>query len=203
MILQGAVKAKETGDQRVKLVKTKIPWQSIAKFYFHWLQLIAVHGIVFWYFPIAGNYKLSGKPYCPIVVDNQGDISDDQDFSDRCNDFGINVYQNLFYVLFILYFFFSSLQIKYGLTEMRGKGFLMNRARNFPNGWLIKGYFMIPFLIELKTITDWTFTKSSLGLFSWLRLANAHKIIFCAKCSNIKKLNRPLAKPSALQMKIG
>jgi len=120
----------------------------------------------------------------------------------NCNEFGLNSTIIFFYFLFCCYFFSAALQIKYGLTEMRGKGFLMFRPRNFPNGWLVKGYFMIPFLLELKTIIDWTFTKTAIGLFSWLRLANAHKMIFCAKCSNIKKVNRPVGKPSSLHMKI-
>jgi hypothetical protein len=32
-------------------------------------------------------------------------------------------------------------------------------------------YYNIPFMMELKTILDWCFTKTSMDMFQWLQLA--------------------------------
>ena len=33
---------------------------------------------------------------------------------------------------------------------------------------------MIPFLTELRVITDWTVTETSMNLFMWMKLEDAH-----------------------------
>jgi len=49
---------------------------------------------------------------------------------------------------------------------------------------LFKGFLAVPFLFELKTISDWTFTRTALDIFQWFKLANAHADMFIAKCIN-------------------
>jgi hypothetical protein len=63
-----------------------------------------------------------------------------------------------------MYFIFSALQIKYGLPEMRKGSFMMHDYNVF-NKAVFKIYLAIPFLLELKTISDWTFTKTALDIF--------------------------------------
>lgn len=44
--------------------------------------------------------------------------------------------------------------------------------------WLI--YYNIPFLMELKTILDWCFTKTALDLMEWLQVAQFNSEMFLA-----------------------
>lgn len=42
----------------------------------------------------------------------------------------------------------------------------------------------MPFLLELKTLLDWCFTKTSLDTSQWLQLSNVYSEMFFAKASN-------------------
>ena len=61
-----------------------------------------------------------------------------------------------------------------------------------PNKYAYLVYFNIPFLYELKTIADWTFTRTALDLFQWLKMGNVHSEIFLAKCTNKVYIEHPL-----------
>jgi piezo-type mechanosensitive ion channel component 1/2 len=47
----------------------------------------------------------------------------------------------------------------------------------------------IPFIFELKTILDWTFTKTSLHFYYWIKLEDIHATLFRRKVEldNLKK----------------
>ena len=42
---------------------------------------------------------------------------------------------------------------------------------------------IIPFLLELRTIMDWMFTDTALGLSSWLQLEDIYSNIYLLKCA--------------------
>ena len=44
-------------------------------------------------------------------------------------------------------------------------------------------YLLIPFLLELRTIMDWMFTDTALGLTSWLQLEDIYSNIYLLKCA--------------------
>ena len=44
-------------------------------------------------------------------------------------------------------------------------------------------YLLIPFLLELRTIMDWMFTDTALGLTSWLQLEDVYSNIYLLKCA--------------------
>lgn len=48
--------------------------------------------------------------------------------------------------------------------------FMMN-AYGSLNRQVLNGFMQIPFLFELRIFIDWTFTKTSLDLFQWIKLA--------------------------------
>lgn len=73
----------------------------------------------------------------------------------------------------------SALQIRYGLPELR-KGTFINPTSPI-NKLIFKIYWSIPFLLEIKTITDWTFTKTSLDLFQWIQFETIYCELFVAK----------------------
>lgn len=45
-------------------------------------------------------------------------------------------------------------------------------------------WYYIPFLFELRTIIDWTFTKTALDVFQSIKLAQVQSDMYIAKCSN-------------------
>ncbi len=71
-------------------------------------MLILVHLAVFWYYPISGNLALYGSPIC-----------EDNKAAYGCKNFKYNKVLRIAYVLYVFYFIFSSLQIKYGLPQFK------------------------------------------------------------------------------------
>ena len=49
-------------------------------------------------------------------------------------------------------------------------------------------YLLIPFLLELRTIMDWMFTDTALGLSSWLQLEDIYSNVYLLKCSRWAEL---------------
>jgi hypothetical protein len=69
-----------------------------------------------------------------------------------------------FYLLYCSYFFFSALQVRFGLPELRKGNFLMEGTEKINKiGFLV--FQKIPFLWELRIVIDWTFTKTAIDLF--------------------------------------
>ena len=97
------------------------------------------------------------------------------------NEVTSNIFIFIFYVLYIFYFIFSGLQIKYGLTDMRKVSSLM-KASNLYYYITYKIYAQIPFLFELKNFIDWTFTSTALDLWKWLKLEEIISLLFINKC---------------------
>jgi len=83
--------------------------------------------------------------------------------SDRYTD---NTYITVLIALSLMNMLVQALQIKKGL-DRTSKGF-MDRYTWY-NGFVYQGYRAIPFLFEFKMFSDWTFTKTSLKIFDWIR----------------------------------
>ncbi len=81
-----------------------------------------------------------------------------------CNEFGGNPALIIFYILYCCYFWVSALQIRYGVPEMKKGNFMMNNYTR-ANKFALQGFMAIPFLFELKTFVDWTFTSTALDVF--------------------------------------
>jgi hypothetical protein len=45
-------------------------------------------------------------------------------------------------------------------------------------------WYYIPFLFELRTIIDWTFTSTALDVFQSIKLSQAQSDLYIAKCYN-------------------
>ncbi|CAJ1339966.1 unnamed protein product [Effrenium voratum] len=78
-----------------------------------------------------------------------------------------------FYVLYVTYLALSSLQLKYDVHVMRG-GLRFCHSTDIGSMLVFKVYSALPFLNELRVITDWTVTETSMNLFMWLKLEDAH-----------------------------
>ena len=57
-------------------------------------------------------------------------------------------------------------------------------------------------MIEIKIITDWTFTKTALDLFQWIQFEAIYGDLFIAKCENKVYMNHPLGKPRTFFQKV-
>lgn len=143
-------------EENIMLESTKITLAMVSKYYLQLFLLLFVHAFVFWYFPITGNLKLQNYPYC--VTGRSGNSSV------NCNEFGENWALVIFYLLYCGYFWVSALQIRFGVAEIKKGNFLMN-SYHIVNYVIFKGFMAIPFLFELKTFVDWTFTRTALDVF--------------------------------------
>ena len=81
--------------------------------------------------------------------------------------------------------------MRIGLPEIRKGSFLMDTF-NPVSGVVYRGYLAIPFIFELRTLIDWTFTSTSLDAFQWIKLAQIQANMYVAKCVNKDYMEREL-----------
>ena len=60
--------------------------------------------------------------------------------------------------------------MRVGLPEVRKGSFLVD-SFNPASSLIYRGYLAIPFIFELRSIIDWTFTATALDVFQWIKLA--------------------------------
>ncbi|CAK9018503.1 unnamed protein product [Durusdinium trenchii] len=84
---------------------------------------------------------------------------------------------SLFYILYLTYLALSSLQLKYDVHVMRG-GLRFCHSTDIGRMLIFKVYSAIPFLNELRVITDWTVTETCMNLFMWMKLEDAHHSLY-------------------------
>jgi hypothetical protein len=63
------------------------------------------------------------------------------------------------------------------------------------NKGVFQGFLAAPFVLELKIVSDWTFTRTALDLFQWIKFENIYSDLFIAKCTNKGYLAHPLGEP--------
>lgn len=49
------------------------------------------------------------------------------------------------------------------------------------NMFLFKGFMYVPFLFELRSVMDWMWTETSMGVFDWLKMEDIFSHIFTLK----------------------
>ena len=81
--------------------------------------------------------------------------------------------------------------MRIGLPEVRKGSFLMETF-NPVSGVVYRGYLAIPFIFELRTLIDWTFTTTALDAFQWIKLAQIQANMYVAKCVNKDYMEREL-----------
>jgi piezo-type mechanosensitive ion channel component 1/2 len=67
-----------------------------------------------------------------------------------------------------------------GLPELRKGGFMLGQY-NPVGQYVFEAWYVIPFLFELRTIIDWTFTQTALDIFQSIKLAQVQSVLFVAK----------------------
>ena len=72
---------------------------------------------------------------------------------------------------------------------------MLNRY-HWLNKYIFLGFYNIPFIFELRTIIDWTYAKSALDVYQWIKLSQIQADLYKAKCNNLfymkKKVGAPL-----------
>ena len=172
----------EEDDPGVQLSKTKFNKTLLLKYYLQLFMLVIIHIIVFWYFPIKANKDLQVTPFCQFK---------DPETGNSCNEVFMNWTLIIFYLMYCAYFTFSALQIRYGLPELRKGNFAMS-GYGPANKGMFTGFMLTPFIFELKIFTDWTFTRTALDLFQWIKFEYIYGALFVAKCANKGIIAHPL-----------
>jgi len=82
-----------------------------------------------------------------------------------------------FYVLYMLYIVLSSLQLRYDVHIVRG-GMRFTKSTDFFTKMCFRVYSALPFLHELRVLTDWTATLTALDFFMWMKLEDAQHNLY-------------------------
>lgn len=121
----------------------------MARYYFFWFVLILIHWFIFFWLTNEKSV-CAAQPYC--------------------NPFNKNWYLIWFYIIFCIYFSLCAKQIMYGLPELKKGGFMLGHYDPLSK-YTYQGWYYTPFLFELRTIVDWTFTTTALDVFQSISLA--------------------------------
>ena len=160
----------------------------LQKYILHLVIIIISHLFIFFYCPMIGNNNIYGEVFCPekateknnddAEVDNESEVEADL----KCNDFHYNVTLIIFYLIYIIYYISSGLQIKYGFYDMKRKSMLKSGDKSM-NGIIYNVYKAIPFLYEIKLAIDWTFTKTCLDFFQWNKYESVYDAVYVTYCA--------------------
>nr|CAD7448100.1 unnamed protein product [Timema bartmani] len=88
----------------------------------------------------------------------------------------------MWYMVKSFYLLLSAYQIRCGYPT-RILGNVLCKRYNILNYVLFKGYLLVPFLFELRTIMDWVWTNTTMTLMDWLKMEDIFNNIFQHKCA--------------------
>ncbi|CAG0881547.1 unnamed protein product [Cyprideis torosa] len=106
-------------------------------------------------------------------------------------EFGAAAAPQIWYFVKCVYFLLSAYQIRAGYPT-RILGNVLTKGYNYVNMVLFKIFMLVPFLFELRAVMDWMFTKTSLGLFEWVKMEDIFASIFYIKCWRRAEQEYPL-----------
>jgi hypothetical protein len=130
-------------------------FQQVVKYISLIALILVYHLVIFWIFPLVSNYAIYGQPTCDPTSVSYTEVG--------CFNFSSNIYLIIFYLIFCRYFTLSALQIRYGLPDFR-KGSSLMAKFDLAHSLRYRVFYLLPFLLELKTVLDWCFTKTSLDI---------------------------------------
>lgn len=142
------------------------------RYIFHILQLVLIHIMIFWYFPNSAGVNNNGYPEC-----TKEDIETRQ-----CNEVPCNFSLLAFYILYCLYFWLSSLQIRESWPEIDEKALMTSPG--MISKAILKVFYMIPFAWELQQVASWLWAETSFDLFQWLKFEEINFQLFIIKCTS-------------------
>lgn len=60
------------------------------------------------------------------------------------------------------------------------------------NKYIFLVFYYIPFVFELRTFIDWTYTKTSLDVYQWIKLCQIQVDLYKAKCNQLFYMRKPV-----------
>jgi len=180
--------ADESGDSQFDQTRTKITTNQKTKYIMHWILLLSAHVFVFWFIPITGNLKLYGTSTC----------TEAEEETYGCKNFHKNVFLQIFYLILCVYFMLSALQIRYGFPIMKKPSSVLQFHDNVLALLGAQIYGALPFIVEIRCLLDFTFSKTALDIFQFWQLWQYHFEMYCAKNGNVSYTIRVLGAPTAM-----
>ena len=187
--IQRYIESKNKEDNSYEISEYQIEDMKIAliiKFITQIILVVFIHLFIYFYLP--SKIRVNPDEESEKIINDKKNITH-------------NAYVSIFYLLYILYFFFSGLQIKYGYTDVK-KISSHIRSANTIHFIRYKIYMNIPFLYELKNFIDWTFTSTALSLWQWLKLEETLSLIYLNKCYATSKMSRRVGTLTKIYNKI-
>ena len=174
----------------------------LQKYILHIFIVLFSHIFIFFYSPMKGNYNLNRSIYC-LKNEDEGGNKDDDIYTELCNDFYNNWCLIVFYLIYLTYYIFSGVQIKFGFYDMKKKSML--KSGNSAWGGTINTIFRsIPFLYEIKLAIDWAFTSTCLDLFQWNKFESVYDTVYTTYCNmlakNVQVVGQQVGKVSKITM---
>ena len=160
----------------------------LQKYVLHLLITIFSHFFIFFYLPMKGNYNIGNAIYC---------IQEE-----TCNDFNYNNFLIFFYLIYVAYLIPSGLQIKYGFYDLRRTS-TFKSGHSSINGMIFSVYKAIPFIYEIKSAIDWTFTSTCLDYFQWNKFESAYDTLYSTYCNMTSKNSQKVGQKVNIFKKIG
>jgi hypothetical protein len=99
--------------------------------------------------------------------------------------FGSNPALVVFYLLWVVYFAVSGLQLHHGFDVRPPRASLKSNGYNPPMPLLFNIYLSVPFLHELRAILDWVCTPTSLDLGQWMKVEAIHTQLFLVQSNMV------------------
>lgn len=165
----------ENSGRNIELIKeekyTTLNFGLLGKFLTHIFLLITVHIIVFWVIPNIANDENILHPECDY----------ESRIDQTCGETNTNIYILGFYLIYCLYFLISAAQIRFGWPESDESQILKSAGKT--SKYLLYVFFAIPFLWEVKAIKAWLWTKTSFGIYRWIKFEEMYANLFIAKCN--------------------
>jgi len=91
-----------------------------------------------------------------------------------------NPVQLIFYLIFMLYLILTSLQMRYDVHVTSG-GLALTHSMDFISNLAFKAYLAVPFVEEMRVLTDWTITRTSMDFFMWMKLEDTQQSLYRTK----------------------
>ncbi|KAM3726353.1 Piezo-type mechanosensitive ion channel component [Dirofilaria immitis] len=102
----------------------------------------------------------------------------------------LNKTAQFLYFIKCIYLLISAWQIRNGYPTLCA-GNLITHAYGLANMVFFKLFMAVPFLFELRTVTDWTWADTSMPLFDFFNMENFYAIIYNLKCARTYERNFP------------
>lgn len=88
----------------------------------------------------------------------------------------------IYYMVKCFYLLLSAYQIRCGYPT-RILGNFLCKGYTYVNMVLFKGFLVVPFLFELRTVMDWMWTDTSMSIFDWIKMEDIFQNIYMLKVS--------------------